>query len=154
MQRSSAFRSMTPAPELVEIPPEHRNVFTTSGGESGLDRYCRESSDSASSARYCPLKSPEKGAGSLLERDQSLGAGSAAPTRGSRSFVDSVDSPDGSTLSGPRLQPTVWYCPLEACGQGEGSLFERDQAQGAGTAAPTQSFQSSAMNLASPPLSL
>ena len=49
MLRSTAFRSMTPAPELVEIPPEHRNVFTTSGGESRLDRYCRESSGSASS---------------------------------------------------------------------------------------------------------
>ena len=29
MLRGPAVRSMTPASELVEIPPEHRNVFTT-----------------------------------------------------------------------------------------------------------------------------
>ena len=55
--------------ELVEIPTSHRNVHSTSGGESGLDWYSQDSLDPMPSVGYGPLNVLGNGEGSLTERE-------------------------------------------------------------------------------------
>ena len=88
--------------ELVEIPTSHRNVHSTSGGESGLDWYSQDSLDPMPAVGYSPLSVLGTGEGSLPERDQTMGVGTAAPTLGSQSFVGLADQSLGSTPTGPR----------------------------------------------------
>ena len=109
MSHDTAVRSMTPAPELVEIPWSHRNVHSSSGGESGLDRYCRDSLDPMPAVGFRPQSVLGNGEGSLLERGQTSGVGMAAPTLGSRSFVDLADQTLGSTPMGTWQKPPVGY---------------------------------------------
>ena len=78
--------------ELVEIPTSHRNVHSSSGGESGLDWYSQDSLGPMPAVGYCPLSVLGTGEGSLPERDQTKGVGTAAPTLGSQSFVGLADT--------------------------------------------------------------
>ena len=61
--------------ELVEIPTSHRNVHSSSGGESGLDWYSQDSLGPMPAVGYSPLSVLGTGEGSLPERDQTKGVG-------------------------------------------------------------------------------
>ena len=54
--------------ELVEIPSRHRNVHSSSGGESGLDWYSQDSLDPMPAVGYSPLSVLGTGEGSLDRR--------------------------------------------------------------------------------------
>ena len=129
-------RSMKPAPELVEIPQCMGQMHTSSGGESGLDRYGRDSSVSMPPVGYSPLCAQTTGGRSHPMLASNHGAGTAAPTPGGQSLVDSVDQTVGYGPSEPRPKPPFGYSPLGTLSQGARSLLECDQTQGVGTAAP------------------